>query len=115
MPDVPHLIKNLRVHILNQGVKFQFEGKSCSLNKSDFERLLDQDAALGELRRLYKIKYEMVLLSFDNKIVFSEDSTLIAMATKFSAYEQLSSCSVSQWRIPSSWLIERTWPTSSPQ
>ena len=55
-PDVPHLIKLLRNHILREGVTFQFEGKSCTLRKSDFEKLLDQDAPLGELRRLYKLK-----------------------------------------------------------
>ena len=56
MPDVPHLIKLLRNHILNEGVTFQFEERSCSLGKSDFEKLLQEDASLGELRRLHKLK-----------------------------------------------------------
>ena len=55
-PDVPHLIKLLRNHILKEGVKFNFEGKTCTLSKTDFEKLLQEDAALGELRRLFKLK-----------------------------------------------------------
>ena len=55
-PDVPHLIKLLRNHVLKEGVKFQFEGESCTLTKSDFEALLEEDAPLGELKRLHKLK-----------------------------------------------------------
>ena len=56
-PDTPHLIKRFRVHILEKGVKFDFEGETCFLTKADFERLLKQDGADGELRRLHKLKY----------------------------------------------------------
>ena len=56
-PDAPHLIKRFRVHILNKGVNFDFEGKPSSLTKEDFERLLAEDGAHGELRRLHKLKY----------------------------------------------------------
>ena len=55
-PDVPHLIKLVRNHVLNEGVKFQFEGESCTLSKSDFEELLEEDAPLGELQKLHKLK-----------------------------------------------------------
>ena len=55
-PDVPHLIKLFRNHVLKEGVKFQFEGESCSLSKSDFEELLEKDAPLGELKQLHKLK-----------------------------------------------------------
>ena len=55
-PDVPHLIKRLRVHILNNGVQFEFDGDTSKLTKEDFEKILSEDGKLGELKRLHKIK-----------------------------------------------------------
>ena len=63
-PDVPHLLKRLRVHTLTKGVKVEFEGKSSTLTKKDFEELLVKDGALGELRRLHKIKYDLEVSLF---------------------------------------------------
>ena len=36
-----------------------FDGKSSTLTKKDFEELLVKDGALGELRKLHKIKYDL--------------------------------------------------------
>ena len=62
-PDAPHLIKRFRVNILKRGVNFDYEGKKILLTKEDFERLLAEDGAHGELRRLHKLKYVSSLFS----------------------------------------------------
>ena len=54
-PDVPHLIKLLRNHILKEGVTFKFEGKSCNLSKTDYEELLQKDGEIGEIKKLHKL------------------------------------------------------------
>ena len=43
-PDVPHLLKRLRDHILDKGVHIRSEnGMSSELRKSDFQNMIDSD------------------------------------------------------------------------
>ena len=68
----------------------------------DFEELLVKDGALGELRKLHKIKYDK-FLSFilNNNLFTGEQRTLTAMATKPRTSGQLSSSSVGPSPTPS--------------
>ena len=41
---------------IRYGCSFLYDGVRCHLSKEDFRRLVDAEAPLGELRKLYKLK-----------------------------------------------------------
>ena len=49
-------MKNCRTNILRLGLKFDWNGETHSLDKSDLEAAVAWDGSLGEERKLYKIK-----------------------------------------------------------
>ena len=48
-------MKNCRTNILRNGLKFDWNGETHSLDKSDLEAAVAWDGSLGEERKLYKI------------------------------------------------------------
>ena len=58
-PDVPHLLKRLRDHILDKGVHIRSEnGMSSELRKSDFQNMIDSDG--DEFKVCLKLTNEVI-------------------------------------------------------
>lgn len=54
--DVPHLLKLLRNRILDEVLVTKINGHVVTLQREDFEMIMDTDASGGEFRKVHKLK-----------------------------------------------------------